>query len=112
MHREIRLDSILDAMECDEPKSKNRTFGSIPLSPILPNSPPSFLPASADGQTAVVTGGPGENGSGESSNCFKIITPSRSYVVCAPSEEEEIKWLSAIRVLLDKSRANSHPAAQ
>jgi hypothetical protein len=44
-------------------------------------------------------------------NCFKIITPSRSYVVCAPSEEEEIKWLSAIRVLLDKSRASSHPAA-
>lgn len=43
--------------------------------------------------------------------CFKIITPSRSYVVCAPSEEEEIKWLSAIRVLLDKSRASSHPAA-
>jgi len=33
-------------------------------------------------------------------NCFKIITPKRTYVVCAPTEEEEIKWLSALQALL------------
>lgn len=43
------------------------------------------------------------------SNCFKIITPSRGYVVCAPSEEEEIKWLSALRVLIDALRLEKHP---
>ncbi|UZJ51505.1 hypothetical protein CBS101457_000825 [Exobasidium rhododendri] len=33
-------------------------------------------------------------------HCFKIITPNRTYVVCAPTEEEEIKWLSALQALL------------
>ncbi|KAE8269398.1 hypothetical protein A4X09_0g2950 [Tilletia walkeri] len=37
-------------------------------------------------------------------NCFKIITPKRVYLVCAPSEEEEIKWLSALRALLSTRR--------
>lgn len=105
MHREIRLDSILDVMECAEPpssshSSKARTaFTSNPLSPSIPNSPP--------GQGLdEFSGGEGES---SSNCCFKIITPSRAYIVCAPSEEEEIKWLSAIRVLLDKNRAREHP---
>lgn len=44
-------------------------------------------------------------------NCFKIITPKRVYIVCAPTEEEELKWLSALQALLthfhekDKSSA-------
>jgi PH domain len=33
-------------------------------------------------------------------NCFKIITPKRVYIVCAPTEEEELKWLSALQALL------------
>lgn len=33
-------------------------------------------------------------------NCFKIITPKRTYVVCAPTEEEEMKWLCALQALL------------
>jgi hypothetical protein len=33
-------------------------------------------------------------------NCFKIITPKRVYVVGAPTEEEELKWLSALQALL------------
>jgi hypothetical protein len=39
-------------------------------------------------------------------NCFKIITPKRTYVVCAPTEEEEIKWLSAMQALLAHWRGN------
>ncbi|KAG9013957.1 hypothetical protein FRB94_004337 [Tulasnella sp. JGI-2019a] len=31
---------------------------------------------------------------------FKIITAKRPLVLCAPSEEEEIKWMSAVRALI------------
>lgn len=41
-------------------------------------------------------------------HCFKIITPSRTYLVSAPTEEDEIKWLSALRVLIDASRRPTH----
>ncbi|KAI8461151.1 hypothetical protein BY996DRAFT_4573842 [Phakopsora pachyrhizi] len=39
-------------------------------------------------------------------HCFKIITSERTYLVNAPTEEDEIKWLSAIRCLLASYRAN------
>lgn len=39
-------------------------------------------------------------------NSFKIITPKRTYIVCAPSEEDEIKWISSIRVLLSAHRGS------
>ncbi|KAH9052992.1 hypothetical protein EDB83DRAFT_2507029 [Lactarius deliciosus] len=31
---------------------------------------------------------------------FKIVTTKRTLVLCAPSEEEEIQWLSAVRALI------------
>lgn len=31
---------------------------------------------------------------------FKIVTTKRSIMLCAPSEEEEIRWLSAVRALI------------
>jgi pleckstrin homology domain-containing family A member 1/2 len=31
---------------------------------------------------------------------FKIVTTKRTLLLCAPSEEDEIKWLGAIRALL------------
>lgn len=41
---------------------------------------------------------------------FKIITPKKSFMLCAPSEEEEIKWLSAVRALIARraAAAQSH----
>jgi len=36
---------------------------------------------------------------------FKIITPKRPFLLCAPSEEEEIKWLSAVRALIARRTA-------
>jgi hypothetical protein len=45
-------------------------------------------------------------------HCFKIITAKRTFVVCAPSEEDEIKWLSALRVLLAASRQTGSPASK
>lgn len=31
---------------------------------------------------------------------FKIITTKRTLLLCAPSEEDEIKWLGAVRALI------------
>lgn len=36
----------------------------------------------------------------ESKHTFKIVTTKRTLVLCAPSEEESIKWLSAVRALI------------
>ncbi|KAG8990721.1 hypothetical protein FRB90_001639 [Tulasnella sp. 427] len=37
---------------------------------------------------------------------FKIVTPKRPLLLCAPSEEEEIKWLSAVRALIARRTAS------
>ncbi|WRT67589.1 uncharacterized protein IL334_004561 [Kwoniella shivajii] len=46
-------------------------------------------------------------------NTFRLITAKRTYVLCAPSEEDEIKWLAATRALLNQIRGknNSVPNA-
>ncbi|KAG9124887.1 hypothetical protein FRC07_009849 [Ceratobasidium sp. 392] len=46
---------------------------------------------------------------GDKEHIFKIITPKKSFMLCAPSEEEEIKWLSAVRALIAR-RAAGAPA--
>ena len=43
-------------------------------------------------------------------NCFKVITPQRTFLLCAPTEEEEIKWLSALKTLINRQR-NAQPPA-
>lgn len=35
---------------------------------------------------------------------FRIVTAKRTIVLCAPSEEDEIKWLAAFRALLNRER--------
>ena len=35
-----------------------------------------------------------------SKHTFKIVTTKRTLILCAPSEEESIKWLSAVRALI------------
>jgi hypothetical protein len=43
---------------------------------------------------------------------FRIVTAKRTFVLCAPSEEDEIKWLAAFRALLNRERwAVSGPAS-
>ncbi|KAF8688909.1 PH domain, partial [Rhizoctonia solani] len=42
---------------------------------------------------------------GDKEHIFKIITPKKSFMLCAPSEEEEIKWLSAVRALIARRAA-------
>ena len=38
------------------------------------------------------------------SHTFKIVTTKRTLLLCAPSEEEEIKWLSAICALVARRK--------
>lgn len=51
-------------------------------------------------------------GSGDKEHIFKIITPKKSFMLCAPSEEEEIKWLSAVRALIARRAAGVPVAPQ
>ncbi|BGP19246.1 hypothetical protein JCM10213_007019 [Rhodosporidiobolus nylandii] len=80
LHRQIPLTSILDAIEYDataHSTSKTRN----PLSPSSPGAGPSSSASAPE-------------------HCFKIITPKRTYLCCAPSEEDEIKWLAALQCLV------------
>lgn len=45
-------------------------------------------------------GGSSSPGPKSLEHAFKIITPKRTYLVCAPSEEDEIKWLAALQCLI------------
>ena len=74
MHRQIPLSQILDAFEYD--------------------IPPTTVPPSH------VRGGSDEVDHTLLKHTFKIVTTKRTLVLCAPSEDEEIQWLSAVRALI------------
>lgn len=80
-HREVPLSQILDALEYDLPPHRhvpsNAVAGSV--------SPPQHFAGT---------------GEGDGQHTFKIVTTKRMLLLCAPSEEEEIKWLSAVRALI------------
>lgn len=82
-HRQFSVSEILDALEFDMQSHKHG--GGIP-------PPVMSIQASKD---------PSEN---RNYACgpytFKIVTTKRTLLLCAPSEEEEIKWLSAVRALI------------
>lgn len=42
-------------------------------------------------------------------NCFQIITPKRTFILCAPGEDEEIKWISALKTLITRQRNGQTP---
>ena len=44
-------------------------------------------------------------------HCFRIVTTSRTFVLCAPTEDEEIQWLSALQTLLHRRRPTPHAAS-
>ncbi|KAF8907285.1 hypothetical protein CPB84DRAFT_1744666 [Gymnopilus junonius] len=79
-HRQFPFNDILDALEYDLPLHKSGTSG--------PSSPPHGL------------GGDGDDA--HSQNTFKIVTTKRTLLLCAPSEDDEIKWLGAIRALITR----------
>ncbi|KAG2074328.1 PH-domain-containing protein, partial [Suillus decipiens] len=77
-HRQFSFSEILDALEFDMRSHKH----NAPIPPPLPSSS-STAPDESHGHFT-----------------FKIVTTKRTLLLCAPSEEEEIKWLSAIRALI------------
>lgn len=82
-HRLFPFGEILDALEYDLPS--HRQNPAI-IAPAI-SSPPTQL-ALPDIDEA------------HGSHTFKIVTTKRTLLLCAPSEEDEIKWLGAIRALI------------
>lgn len=80
-HRSIPLTQFLDALEFDLPPHRH-----------TPASPPALPPQ-------IVAAGEEPDGTA-GKHTFKIVTTKRTLLLCAPSEEEEIKWLSAVRALI------------
>ncbi|KAH9921881.1 uncharacterized protein B0H18DRAFT_879845 [Fomitopsis serialis] len=83
-HREVPLAQILDALEYDLPPHRNAPSNVVAGSA----SPPQQFAGVGDGDNV------------HRQHTFKIVTTKRTLLVCAPSEEEEIKWLSAVRALI------------
>ncbi|KAH7884375.1 hypothetical protein F5I97DRAFT_1929251 [Phlebopus sp. FC_14] len=77
-HRQFSFSEILDALEFDMQSHKG--------------PPPSL--------STQVPSASSERKSVHGPFTFKIVTTKRTLLLCAPSEEEEIKWLSAIRALI------------
>lgn len=74
-HREFSVGDILDALEFDMGSHKHS--GGIP---------PPVMSGPVTGLLKPYT--------------FKVVTTKRTLLLCAPSEEEEIQWLSAVRALI------------
>ena len=74
---------ILDALDFDVPQNVSG------LKDIRDQPQPPNPSSSSQGGTGV-----------ESKHTFKIVTTKRTLVLCAPTEEESIKWLSAVRALI------------
>ncbi|GAA5866642.1 hypothetical protein JCM1840_002417 [Sporobolomyces johnsonii] len=91
IHRQIPLSAILDAIEYDPSTSQP------------PKRPTIALPTNS------VSPG-GHDGERNYEHCFKIITPKRTYLVCAPSEEDEIKWLAALQCLVKRKSSQGSTA--
>lgn len=69
------------------------------------SSSSSGLPGSASSAFGLSAGGGGIDGE----HTFRLVTAKRNYVLCAPSEEDEIKWLAAVKALLNRERGMSSP---
>ncbi|KAG8967772.1 hypothetical protein FRC03_009321 [Tulasnella sp. 419] len=102
--KEIPLDKILDAIECKAPKAGHFLGRHTAESKSADNAASGGVAPGP--QTHSPSTSPAHGNIAESSalpqfaSTFKIVTPKRSLILCAPSEEEEIKWLSAVRALI------------
>lgn len=83
-HRQFSFSQILDALEYDLPPNRHNPASlSSPMTGLPPSISPAFEADDAHG-----------------SHTFKIVTTKRSLLLCAPTEEDEIKWLGAVRALI------------
>jgi hypothetical protein len=89
-HREIPLSAIVDAIEYTLPPKLYQSIAHHSITPSTPVGISQSLASASQGDTTIA----------DPAHTFKIITPKRPFLLCAPSEEEEIKWLSAVRALI------------
>jgi len=107
-HREISVSQILDALEVDLPLTA-RLPGSPSVPPPLPN--PSITGASNVSGSSAGGGASSVDAADTDQHVFKIVTAKRTLLLCAPTEEEEIKWLSVIRALIARRSSTAAPAS-
>ncbi|KAG8954386.1 hypothetical protein FRC04_011712 [Tulasnella sp. 424] len=119
----VPLNAILDAIECKVGKHPGHGLGlgggekgasaaisgsaSMPggSSSVPPTTPSAGAMTYSATQQQPSTQAPAGSAFGPSEfqqlpHTFKIVTPKRPLLLCAPSEEEEIRWLSAVRALI------------
>ncbi|KAK4046899.1 hypothetical protein OIO90_006407 [Microbotryomycetes sp. JL221] len=134
IHRQIPITRILDAIEYEPTRGKQKSMGGGggALSPLI-NNDSNLSGLNGVGSTPLTSPGGGiattttttpsdqmphiesmnshhnnhQNKNYE--NCFKIITPKRTYLVCAPTEEDEIKWLAALQCLVARKSGKLGP---
>jgi len=82
-HRQFSFSQILDALEYDLPSNRHSPHAGPPAAVSPPTVPPS---SNADELHGAHT--------------FKIVTTKRNLLLCAPTEEDEIRWLGAVRALI------------
>jgi pleckstrin homology domain-containing family A member 1/2 len=124
-HRQIPLSQILDAMEYKSHhhhrETKHLGTGTGGTGGGAGVAAAVAAVAASTGNTSIATGGTlsnthastrptsssGLSGAEEEAGTlaggkftFKVITPKKTLLLCAPSEEEEVKWIGAIRVLI------------
>ncbi|KAG8867395.1 hypothetical protein FRC20_005861 [Serendipita sp. 405] len=101
-HRQLMLNTILDAIEHRPAPSKIQSPVPIEPIPLDNNSASTSRNGASHNQHGsnssqnpnISDGTPGVN------YTFKVITPKKTLLLCAPSEDEEVKWISAIRALI------------
>lgn len=90
--RSIELSEIIDALEYDVSHDRHLSGNSSTSSPPL-NLVASVSPRSGDDSHS-------HHDVEGAQFTFKIVLTKRSLLLSAPSEEDEIKWMSAIRALI------------
>lgn len=91
VHRRVPTSSILDVMECTSADMQ-------PTSVFPAHNALNILGFGYDTLHGHMPAG------GSEQHSFKVVTPSRTFMLCAPTEEEVIKWLSALQTLLNRQR--------
>lgn len=131
-HRQIPISSMLDAIEYEPKKASSAVptspgIGSPSTNPFTLESsdrdghaafspsagssaPPPEKPERRGSMVAAAAGVAQNMTAGmvgskkRKENCFQIITPKRTFILCAPGEDEEIKWISALKTLITRQR--------
>ncbi|KAI5119121.1 hypothetical protein M0805_007867 [Coniferiporia weirii] len=100
--RSIDLSQVIDALEYD-------ISHSTASPPTLGGDDHTHIHAHAHSHESDPANGMLGASSGGAQYTFKIVTTKRTLLLCAPSEAEEIKWLSTVRALI--ARRSSPPGA-